>query len=536
MRNIFLLAAVLLEQTVAAQSPVLHHLRPLGIPAGKPTEVKMIGERLAEITDVWCSAGNVKIVPTNDARLIITTPTNAAGLVALRVATTNGISDITVLMVDPMASLQETATNKTATNALVLHQPVAIDGTTDELAFDYYGFEAKKNAVVAIEVMASRIGSKLDPVLRILDEQKRELAFCEDAPGAGRDPRVQFRAPESGRYLIEVRDIAYGGGAQYFYRLRIGKFPFATCTYPLAAAPGTELTILGPAAQRFKPATLRLVTPGSSYASVGGSFVAVRGDDIPSQMFEREPNNAREKANAAALPHVINGRFEASNDRDYFQIEVSKDERWMFATRSRSFGSPCDVFLELQNTDGKPIAESNPAGPQDTMLTHQFKEGGRYFLVAKELADRGAPDFAYQIEARLLEPGFTLAVDEDKVEAKAGGEFSLNVSCVRSDFTEKIGLELEGLPEGFAIENGSIDAKKTNTTVKVKVPENAEHGTVLTFKVVGRGQEKRVPASTTAALRRNFTTVLYPPAELDGTVALGITAGDPAPKGRRRRS
>jgi hypothetical protein len=536
MFKVCVLAVALLAPAVAAQSPVLHHFRPLGIAAGKPSEVKMVGERLAEITDVWCSNGKVRVIPTNDARLIITAPTNAAGLIALRVATTNGVSDVAMLLVDSLASLEETAANKTGTNAQVLRPPVALDGVTDELAFDYYRFEAKKNDILAIEVVASRIGSKLDPVLRILDEQKRELAFCEDAPGAGRDPRVQFRVPATGRYLIEVRDIAYGGGAQYFYRLRTGKFPFATCTYPLAAAPGAELTVLGPAAQRFKPAAINLAASGPSYASVGGSFVTVRGDDIPSQMLEREPNNGRDRANAAALPHVINGRFEEPNDRDYFQIDVNKDERWFFATRSRSFGSPCDVFLELQNAEGKSVIESNPAGPQDTALTHQFKEGGRYFLVAKELTDRGAPDFAYQIDARVFEPGFTLAIDEDKVEARAGGEFSLAVSCVRSEFNEKIALELEGLPESFAIENGSIEAKKTNTTVKVKVPESAEPGTVLAFKVVGRGREKRVPASSTAALRRNFTTVLYPPAELDGVVALGITAGDPAPKGRRRRS
>jgi hypothetical protein len=535
MRKGCLFSALLLAESLAAQSPVLHQLRPLGIPAGKTTEVKMVGERLGEITDVWCSVEKVRVVATNDARLMISAPTNAAGLVALRVATTNGVSEIAMLMIDSLASLQGPATNKTPAGAQCVRSPVAIDGATDELAFDYYCFEAKKNELLAIEVMASRIGSKLDPVLRILDEQKRELAFCEDAPGAGRDPRVHFRAPATGRYLIEVRDIAYAGGPQYFYRLRVGTFPFATCTYPVAAVPGTEMTILGPADQRFKPATIRLVASAASYAAVGGSFVAVRGDDIPSQMFEREPNDAREKANAASLPHVINGRFEKHADRDNFEIEVKKDERWVFATRSRSFGSPCDIFLELQNAEGKSVAESNPAGPLDTILTHQFKEAGRYFLIVKELSDRGAPDFAYQIEARLFEPGFTLAIDEDKVEARAGGEFSLAVSCARSEFNEKIALELEGLPESFAVENGSIDAKKTNTTVKVKVPEDADPGTMLAFKVVGRGADKRVPASTAAALRRNFTTVLYPPAELDGVVMLGITAGDPAPKGRRKR-
>jgi hypothetical protein len=117
MRNVWLVAAVLAGQAVAAQSPVLHHFRPLGIPAGRPTEVKLVGERLAEITDVWSSAVNVRVVPTNDSRLMITVPTNAAGMVALRVATTNGVSDVATLMIDSMASLEEPATNKTPASA-----------------------------------------------------------------------------------------------------------------------------------------------------------------------------------------------------------------------------------------------------------------------------------------------------------------------------------------------------------------------------------------------------------------------------------
>jgi hypothetical protein len=536
MRSILLVGPLLFAQLTAAQSPLLHRVSPLAIAAGKTTEVKLIGERLGEITDLWCSAANVRLIPTNDARLIVTTPASAAGVIALRVGTTNGVSDVAMFLIDAVPSIQESVTNKAVTSAQFLRRPVAIDGTTDELAFDFYSLDAKRGETISIEALASRIGSKLDPVLRILDEEKHELAFCEDASGAGRDCRLQFRAPKSGRYVIEVRDIAYSGGPQHFYRLRVGKFAFPTCTYPLAAAPGSEMCVLGPWGERFSPAKIKLVTAAPSYVPVSGSFLPVRSDDLPFQHFERELNDTQQEANLISLPHVINGRFEKAKDRDCFQIDVKKDERWVFATRSRSFGSPCDVFLELRDAEGKTIVECNPSGPQDTTLTHEFKNAGRYLLIAKELADRGAPDFAYQIDAKPFEPTFTLALDDDKIEAKPGGEFSIAVSCARSEFNDKIDVELEGLPENFTVENANIESKKTNATLKVKVPETAQPGELLAFRVVGRAGEKRAVASTISALRRNFVTMLYPPAELDGVVALGITAGDPAPKGRRRRS
>ncbi|HMJ65323.1 MAG TPA: hypothetical protein VK615_08215, partial [Candidatus Binatia bacterium] len=425
-------------------------------------------------------------------------------------------------------------TNKSAATAQSIRKPIAVDGTTDELALDYYAFEAKKGEITSLDVVASRIGSKLDPVLRIVDAKSHELVFCEDARGVGRDCRIHFRASASGQYLAEVRDIAYQGGPQYFYRLRVGKIPFATCAYPLAAKPGTELTVLGPPGEQFKPAKIEM--PVAPYAIVMDTFVPVHTADIESQQFEREPNDKREQAMEIVVPGVINGRFEKANDRDCFVFNAEKDQRWVFATRTRSFGSPCDVFLEVRDLEGKIIVSSNPSGPQDTSLTNQFKESGRYFLMAKELADGGAPDFVYQIEAKVFEPGFTMAVDDDKIEAKVGGETSLAVSCTRFDFSDKITVEFDGLPEGFKLEGATIDAKKTNATVKIKVPETATPGRLLTFKVVGVAGEKRAKASTLAALRRTFPLMLYPPAELDGVIALGITAQPPAPETKRKRT
>jgi hypothetical protein len=530
----FQFIALLIATSVLAQSPLLYRTSPLGVPAGRATDLKLMGERLREIADVWTSLSDAEITHTNGSIISITTSKTAAGIAGLRVATTNGASELTMFMIDDLPSVIETGTNRSIATAHPLRQPVAVDATTGELAFDYYSFEAKKGETVSIDVVASRIGSKLDPVLRILDRQGRELAFCEDAPGAVRDCRVQFRAANTGEYLIELRDISYQGGPQYFYRLRIGKFAFATCTYPLTAPPGSDVIVLGPAGEQFKSAKFK--TSAAVYAALGNAFVPVRGCGTNGQQFEKEPNDKGEQANQLSIPGVVNGRFEKPNDRDWFQFQVEKDQRWVFATGTRSLGSPCDVFLEVRGTNGKVVASSNPVGPQDTSLTHQFKESGEYFLIAKELADRGAPDLAYQIEAKAFEPQFEMAVDDDKIEGKAGAETSLAVSCTRSDFSDKITVQFEGLPDGFTVEGTTIEAKKTNTTVKIKVPESATPGKLLTLSVFGSSGDKRVKASTLLALRKQFPLMLYPPPELDGVVTLGITAQPPAPESKRKRT
>ena len=507
------------------QSPVLHRLSPLGIPAGKMTEVRLIGERLDDITDVWCSVPNVRIETTDSARLLVAAPKDAAGIVTLRVATTNGVSDLAMLVIDKLHSIPESATNRSVVRGL------AVDGTTDELAFDYYSFEAKKGAPISIDIMASRIGSKLDPVLRILDTEKREIAFCEDASGAARDCRIQFRPPATGKYLLEVRDIAYAGGPQYFYRLRVGEFAFVTCTFPLVAPPADELAVLGPKGER-----LRRVHARGHYADTGSGFVAVRTAELPAQATEREPNDNAEKALAIDIPVSLNGRFEKAEDRDWFCFTAKKDQRLVFLSRSRSVGSPCDVFLELRDKENKLIAESNPSGAPDTALTNKFDDDGHFFLVARELAGRGAPDLAYQIQISEFAPAFTLAIDEEKFEVKTGGELSVSVSCVRYEVADEIALQFPGLPDTCKFENATIAGKKTNTTVKIKLPADVPPGTLLPFNVVASARGKQVRASTVTALRRNMPLLLQPPPELDGVAVLGVTGADPAPKPRRRRT
>jgi hypothetical protein len=63
--------------------------------------------------------------------------------------------------------------------------------------------------------------------------------------------------------------------------------------------------------------------------------------------------------------------------------------------------------------------------------------------------------------------------------------------------------------------------------MKVSVPESLVPGTWRELNVFGtakrNGEEVRVRASTAAALRRRWPLMLYPPAEFDGVVALGVT-------------
>ena len=58
--------------------------------------------------------------------------------------------------------------------------PAAIEGRGDTESYDYYKFNAEADQHVSVEALARRLGSSLDPVLRLLDSQGRELAYSDD--------------------------------------------------------------------------------------------------------------------------------------------------------------------------------------------------------------------------------------------------------------------------------------------------------------------------------------------------------------------
>ena len=120
-----------------------------------------------------------------------------------------------------------------------------------------------------------------------------------------------------------------------------------------------------------------------------------------------------------------------------------------------------------------------------------------------------------------------MAVETDKVDAKAGGEFQLKVTCTRREYGGAIVLSLTGLtPAG--VEGATIPAGKQETQLKVKLPADLKAGSIVPFTVVGTAtvgaEEVRAIASTAASLKKLFPRMLYPPEDLDGTIALGVRA------------
>ena len=186
-----------------AGTPVITRISPLGIVPGKTTEIILEGDNLEGATNLWTSfpstleptSGNGTNRNTSERAIfrLAIPPGTSLGVGALRLATTNGISDLRLCFLDDLASVPDAVTNKTPATAQETTLPAAIDGFCEEMSFHYYKLHARKGEQISIEVVAQRIGSRLDPLLRLLDSRRRELAYCDDDPGSGNDSRIQHR-------------------------------------------------------------------------------------------------------------------------------------------------------------------------------------------------------------------------------------------------------------------------------------------------------------------------------------------------------
>lgn len=539
-----------IAKPATAQPPVINFTQPTAIVPGVATDVTFFGGNLAGVTGFWNDLGaTAELTPgieNNGAigdrvtyRLLV--PAEAAvGIGGYRIATGQGIANVRLLMIDDLPTVIDNSANKTIETAQLINLPVAIDGACEPESFDYYKFTGVAGQRVSIEAVARRLGSPLDPVIRLLDMAGRELAYSDDEGSIGADSRFALQLPADGDYLLEIRDIRYQGGGNHRYRVRLGDFPLVTVPYPLGAQHGTtaqlavchaanDLTgsanLLLDLAVPADPA-LRQLRVGVRYPTGQGTAATTIVTSAQDESIEFEPNNTPETASPARLGGAWSGRFAQAKDRDYFQFEAPAGARFQFTGQTRSLGSPTDLFLRLYKADGAVVAEADDSGTNEGILDYTFAEAGVYRLMAEDLHRRGGPEHAYRILVEPYRPGFTLALESDKFDAPQGGVFVAKVTTARRDYNGPITLALEGSEVAFALAGQVIPEGKNETVINVTLPATLAAGNWRNLKVVGRAkigeQDFVARASTAGALRGQLSGLPYPPESLDGLVGLGV--------------
>jgi len=531
------IAALLWISALHAQTPSVSRLSPGAVKPGANIELTCHGSNLDGALALWTPfAADVKPLRpgASQAAFQLAIPQGTpTGIHALRVITPNGVSSLHLLMVDDLPSLAAEATNHTLAAAQILPFPVAVDGTIESLKTHFFRFRAQKGQRITVEVVAQRLGSALDPVLRLLDAQGRPLAFNDDATGLGADARLTHRFTAAGEYVLELRDATYQGGERHRYRLRLGDFPAVHAPFPMVVRAGSPAVIQFLAGEHETlpqqsvnvPADARRWPLNVRYPKGQGSaFVSVRTGDAV-EALENEPNDSPAQANELNLPCAVTGRFATPGDLDVFEFTAKKGERWWFNGQTRSLGTPSELFFRLLDGSGKQVAELDATRADEGSLTNTFNTDGRFRLVVEELARRGGPAHAYRIEIQRF-AGFGLSVEAERLEVAPGGTVDLKVTAARRDFNGPITVPLAGEVPGLSLADNIIGEKQSETTLKLQPDAGERGGRWLQVRLRGTGNvngaEHTADVSTFPALRRLFPTLRQPPADLDGLIAVWI--------------
>jgi len=245
------LATVLLSQfamPLMAASPRLSSITPRGFKRGAEHTVQFNGSNLADIEEVlfYEPAGFTvtKVEPNgNNPKVTISvSPDCRLGEHVAQVRTKSGLSDYRTFYVEELTAVAEAEPNNEFTTPQPIALNVVVDGNIGNEDVDYYVVDAKKGQRISVEVVAMRLGTALfDPYVAILDSKRFELSANDDTALALQDGYAAIVAPEDGKYIIEVRESAYGAGSSY--RLHVGTFPRPTAVYPAGGKLGEEVDV-----------------------------------------------------------------------------------------------------------------------------------------------------------------------------------------------------------------------------------------------------------------------------------------------------
>ncbi|MBA4187693.1 MAG: hypothetical protein C0467_06695 [Planctomycetaceae bacterium] len=454
--------------TPAPQAPTLANSGSLGAKVGDTLELTLTGTNLNDPVSVLLSCPGKVSIPTDNKngtdaaklRVKVELPADCpVGLHTLRVATKQGVSNFRPFLVDELAAVPEVDTNRSKDMPQVATIPTVIAGRTDPEMSDFYKVKVSPGQTVTFEVIARRVGSPLDPIIVLHDAKtKRELVdlYADDTPGLQSDCRLTHTFKDGGEFLVEVRDTTYRGGADYFYRLRIGDFPGVTTAFPVAAQRGQTASIgfAGPGTAEIPPVSLKVPadpTLAAMYVSpkkpggIGGWPVAVRLSNWP-EAAEQEPNDEPAKANKLPVPGGVSGRFEKAGDLDHFAITGKKGVKYSAAVSTFEINSPCEVLIRVLDEKGKEIGRSTPAQP-NARVEFTPAADGTFVIACEQLNFLSGPNEIYHLTVQPVAADFDIVLAFDRGEAPAGGGTAIAATVNRlNGYTGPVNLSIVGDP------------------------------------------------------------------------------------------
>lgn len=503
----------LASSSLRAELPTIRfdRLQPLGASAGMSIEVEVKGRDLEDVKFLHFDHPGLQAEWLKDGRFKLTIASDMPpGTYDVRLVGRFGVSNPRMFAVSRgLTDVEEKEPNNTPDKSQSVPINSAVNGTCDGNGQDVFRFAARKEQRLSIECQAGKLDSELDAAMTVTTLSGGIIASSSDY--FGRDPFIDFAAPEDGEYLVVVHDLSYRGGMPY--RLVISDQPHVENVFPRAVEPGkpVELTALGrnfgtagepsswqidgrpleqyrfqytPPADGltlgsyrfFEHPTDHTVLPTAATCTLFGEQVQVPiGNGVlrPQPVvfaegpvtLDTEPNDDAKAPQEIDLPLTVSGRFDKPRDADWFAFTAPEAGSYYVEVFSERIAGRADPFVVVLDEKDARVAELDDYGHRmqafdghlrDPVGSVNLQKDKRYRLLVQDRYGRGGARFQYVLTVRRGTPDFFLAAIHRENQEPAGfnlwrgGSNHLDIVLHQRDgFSGPLTITAEGLPPGI---------------------------------------------------------------------------------------
>ena len=524
----------------------VERLDPPVLQRGKTTRLTAVGSRLANALDVWSSLGKLeaKVVSGNkadrasfDVRIAADAP---VGLFGLRVATADGLSNVHLCLIDdlPVKPVPDSAEAPSK-----VELPCALWGRFREGEVDRFAIEVKAGQRVSFEVVGSRFGKEVDPLLTIRDAGGRFVAQRDNDPGLYFDCRFEHRFAIAGTYTVEVRDARFQGHEHGSYVLRMGRFPAARVAVPAAVRPGKReklhlpelnetIEVDIPAAQPLGPMSLTLKRPGDE----GSAWLPVEVSDLDAVAASPEATTPG-KATPAKVPAQLCGVLMKGDDRQFFRLPLEKGQAIYVTAHGRELNSSIDLDNALTDEKGQTLRQASQGEDYQARFDFTAPQKAIYLLAVRDQLREGGSACVYRVEVRTDPFAPAVLAEVEGLTVPRGDHQIVPLVVTRNNYVGPIALSLAGAPPGVTLTPSEIPAGENAIVCKLSASDATPLG-LHTLQIWATTKTSKALVRTRPLIDKQLLNVdLIPytlredqrrlPASVSDRLALQVTEASP---------
>ncbi|MDG2380739.1 MAG: hypothetical protein P8N76_03620 [Pirellulaceae bacterium] len=386
-----------------------------------------------------------QIIDANGERVVVDVTMNRqvpAGIYPLRVVTDEGISNAFVVGVD---RLQQVAFQNQIDSL-----PVALHGNLSGDQILKVKFHGQADQPIVIDVEGQRLGSKIRPVLRLLNAEGRQFVSARPSQNIAGDARIVTKLPTTGEFEVQLHDVVYKGPEPGWFRLKIGPLKYADLAFPPAiSAESTgsvqfELSNLSTPVRvpaQANSTIIRVPWPDDKEALYTGMAPRVVLSDLGTAEYLEQDLAGQTNLE---LPIGISGRLLEPGEEDVYAFRVTPKSKLRFDVRSQRLGSPLDAVLVITTKDGKQLGRSDDQSAtrdpgMDLTIPADVKE-----VVARisSLVRQHGPDTIYRLTVAPSRSQWQLGTALDRLTIPAGSRQVISLDVNRGGSKGSLDLKL----------------------------------------------------------------------------------------------